>query len=257
MPNPVKNGFTVAIVSKGRQYLSTNTSANSYAPIAVQRGIPVRWAIHASEEVLSACNEKFAAPELGISARLLGGDTIVEFTPQLSGEYGYSCWMGMIKSSILVVDDIALPLPTTAALQRISLGSSGPVPTSEMVAARMDGPIQRVELRVEADGFHPAILVLQRGKAATISIVPGPGLTEERTIIEFPGHEARIDVSSAAHDARFPEVMADFTFRNASGKALGYVKVVDDIGDFDRAAVRQEVARYRPADAVLAPCCGY
>jgi plastocyanin domain-containing protein len=37
------------------------------------------------------------------------GDNIIEFTPDKSGVIPYSCWMGMIRSQITVVDDLGDP----------------------------------------------------------------------------------------------------------------------------------------------------
>lgn len=39
-----------------------------------------------------------------IQQDLQAGDNIVEFTPLATGKVGYACWMGMISSSITVVD---------------------------------------------------------------------------------------------------------------------------------------------------------
>jgi len=34
----------------------------------------------------------------------VAGDNIIEFTPTETGTIPYSCWMGMIKSNITIVD---------------------------------------------------------------------------------------------------------------------------------------------------------
>jgi plastocyanin domain-containing protein len=45
-------------------------------------------------------------PAYGIEKKLEAGTNVVEFTPAKSGTVGYSCWMGMIRSTITVVQDI-------------------------------------------------------------------------------------------------------------------------------------------------------
>ncbi len=35
------------------------------------------------------------------------GDNIIEFIPYEKGEFMYTCWMGMIKSKITVVDNFS------------------------------------------------------------------------------------------------------------------------------------------------------
>jgi hypothetical protein len=252
--NPLRDGYALARISGKVQEVETLISAAAYPPLAVQKGIAVRWKIRAEAESLNACNERLVCPDLGLAVRLVPGVTIVEFTPERAGAFYYSCWMGMIGSSILVVEDLskALPLP---AVPPLPTAARGFVPTGEIAVALPERDGQAVSLRVESDGFHPAIVVLRRGSPATIAMVPGAALPPEDSLIEFPGHDQRIDLASGKGEARFEEVVADFTFRSAS--ALGYVKVVDDPAAVDLEAVRSEVASYRPAGEALAPCCGY
>ena len=46
-------------------------------------------------------------PAYNLDVPLEAGENIVEFTPALSGVVPYTCWMGMIRSSIYVVDDLS------------------------------------------------------------------------------------------------------------------------------------------------------
>lgn len=41
---------------------------------------------------------------LDLSVKLHEGTTVVTFIPTETGTISYSCWMGMIKSSMLVVE---------------------------------------------------------------------------------------------------------------------------------------------------------
>jgi sulfite exporter TauE/SafE len=88
------------------QEVNTNLESGSYAPITVQAGIPVIWTITAKEGSLNGCNNEIIIPEYNISQKLVEGENIINFTPTDAGKYGYSCWMGMIRSSISVVSDI-------------------------------------------------------------------------------------------------------------------------------------------------------
>lgn len=254
---PPRNGFAVTRIVNGSQIVTTTISASSYFPIAVQRGIPVRWTIRAKAKDLNSCNERIVASDLGIEATLVPGKILVEFTPDRTGVFAYTCWMDMITSTILVVEDLSKPFPEIAVLLPPPPRISVSVPTGEIALAKLDGDVQTVNIRLASDGFHPALLVLQRGRSATIGIVPVVDLPPGDAIIEFPGHDIRFDLSSKEGIARFSEVFADFTFRSTSGSALGYVKVVDDLGTVNLDEIRSQVAAYRPADDFLAPCCGY
>jgi sulfite exporter TauE/SafE/plastocyanin domain-containing protein len=86
------------------QTVITTVSTNGYSPVTVKRGLPVRWIIRGTAEDLNECNNALAAPAFGLEAKLSAGDTILEFTPSELGEFPFSCWMDMIKSTITVVE---------------------------------------------------------------------------------------------------------------------------------------------------------
>ncbi len=255
--SPIRDGFAVARVSGRLQEVETTVSSTAYPPLVVQKGIPVRWSIRAEAADLNACNEKLVCPDFGLTVQLVPGVTIVEFTPDRAGTFGYTCWMEMISSTILVVEDLSKPLPIPVIPLLPPSAARGSVPTGEIAMALQGLNGQSVRLKVEPDGFHPAIIVLRRGIPAIIAMEAGESLPPGDALIEFPGYAQRIDLASGKPEARFEEIVADFTFRKASGAALGYVKVVDDPAAVDLEVVRSEVASYRPAGEALAPCCGY
>ncbi len=43
-------------------------------------------------------------PEYGLEHAFEYGENIIEFTPDKTGPFYYSCWMGMITSTITVVE---------------------------------------------------------------------------------------------------------------------------------------------------------
>lgn len=100
------SGASVSTIVGEEQEITTSLNGGRYAPIAVQAGIPVKWTIQVSEEDLSGCNNEMIIPEFNIQKKLEPGDNVITFTPTKTGTFGYSCWMGMIRSSITVVDDI-------------------------------------------------------------------------------------------------------------------------------------------------------
>lgn len=79
-------------------------SASAYPEIVVQKGVPVRFNLHATAQSLNGCNDAIVIPEYNIKKGLAPGDNIVEFTPTETGTFGYTCWMGMISSTITVVE---------------------------------------------------------------------------------------------------------------------------------------------------------
>lgn len=91
-----------AQVTDGVQNVTTSLASGQYEPIQVKAGIPVKWTITAEQGTINGCNGTMVIPQYGIQKTLKTGDNIIEFTPTESGTFTYSCWMGMIRSTITV-----------------------------------------------------------------------------------------------------------------------------------------------------------
>lgn len=97
----------VAVMENGVQVVAIDLQPNSYDPIIVQKGIPVKFIINAEAENINGCNDAVIIPKYNIEKGLQAGENIIEFTPEEAGTFPYSCWMGMIGSSITVVDELS------------------------------------------------------------------------------------------------------------------------------------------------------
>lgn len=104
VPGQITQKSAVAKVEDGVQTVTTNLASGSYVPITVQKGIPVRWTIKAEKSNINGCNNSIIIPKYNLQMDLKQGDNIIEFTPTESGTIPYSCWMGMIRSNITVID---------------------------------------------------------------------------------------------------------------------------------------------------------
>ncbi len=96
----------IATIQDGIQLVTTNLQPGRYEPITVQKGIPVRWTVRAEKGSINGCNNEIVIPRFNARKKLEPGDNIIEFTPTETGTFAYSCWMGMIRSKITVVEDI-------------------------------------------------------------------------------------------------------------------------------------------------------
>lgn len=68
--------------------------------IKVKKGVPVRWVIDGKN--ITGCTNRVIIPSLNISQTLSSKETVVEFTPEKSGEIPFSCWMGMVRGKFIV-----------------------------------------------------------------------------------------------------------------------------------------------------------
>jgi plastocyanin domain-containing protein len=82
--------------------------AGGYDPahVRVRRGVPVRMVFDRQES--SGCSEEVVLPDFGIRRYLPAHEeTAVEFTPQSTGTYPFTCGMSMLRGSVTVEDDQA------------------------------------------------------------------------------------------------------------------------------------------------------
>ena len=96
---------TTATVRDGIQYVTSAVSGGQYEPITVRQGIPVKWTLNAPSGSLNGCNSSIVIPAYDLEVKLETGENVIEFTPDESGTFAFSCWMGMIRSSITVVGE--------------------------------------------------------------------------------------------------------------------------------------------------------
>ncbi len=93
-----------SVTEDGVQYVYSELDYGSYPEITVRKGIPVEWTIHADRDHITNCNNELYIPAYDITVKLKEGDNIIRFVPDKAGSVPYTCWMGMIRSSILVTE---------------------------------------------------------------------------------------------------------------------------------------------------------
>ncbi|SFU92594.1 urease accessory protein UreH domain-containing protein [Butyrivibrio sp. M55] len=89
------------------QLVESTLELGKYPEITVYSGIPVRWTINASEDVINGCNYRMLLTEYDIVHDFSPGENVIEFTPGEPGTVQYSCWMGMVYGKINIVEKTA------------------------------------------------------------------------------------------------------------------------------------------------------
>lgn len=95
---------TEANLINDKQVVSVDLERRQYKDIVVKKGIPVEFVIDVEPGTLNGCNHSVIIPEFGIQKNLEIGSNIITFTPTKTGTFTYSCWMGMIRNSIKVIE---------------------------------------------------------------------------------------------------------------------------------------------------------
>ncbi len=70
-------------------------------PIKVKVGVPVRMVVDLSS--VRGCTTSISMPSFGVQKRAVPGDNVIEFTPQKTGRFPFSCSMGMAQGVVVVV----------------------------------------------------------------------------------------------------------------------------------------------------------
>ena len=91
------------VVNQGVQVVKMRVSAyNGYEPetLTVKKGIPVRWEVTGDRQM--GCASTLILRQFGIRQALKTGLNVIEFTPNKSGTFVFSCSMGMYRGTMVV-----------------------------------------------------------------------------------------------------------------------------------------------------------
>ncbi|MDD5322958.1 MAG: sulfite exporter TauE/SafE family protein [Methylococcales bacterium] len=89
-----------AIQTINMDVLKSGFSPNKFT---LRKGVPVKWVINGKE--LNECNKAIVVPQYELKIELQPGIKTIEFTPHETGVVPWSCWMGMIPGTFIVVDN--------------------------------------------------------------------------------------------------------------------------------------------------------
>jgi sulfite exporter TauE/SafE/copper chaperone CopZ/plastocyanin domain-containing protein len=242
---PSSGGSTGNPIVDGVQIVNTTLSSGRYQPITVQKGIPVKWTIEAPQGSINGCNNRMIIREYGIEHAFKYGENVIEFTPAKTGKFTYSCWMGMIRSSITVVEQGETP---AAAENSGESGIPAPVPAGytipadRLALASIKDGIQQVAINLTDDGFDPAVVVMQEG-LRTIWHINNDSLDEGNSSLLFPAYTTEFPMQNGENQI-YLIPGNDFDFSTVDSVYYGYVKVVKDITAIDAEAIKKEAADF-------------
>jgi plastocyanin domain-containing protein len=260
-PAPVRGGTGGGVViENGVQIVNSVLSPGGYPAITVQAGIPVKWIINAPAGSINGCNNRAIIREYGIEHRFNPGDNVIEFTPEKTGTFRYSCWMGMIRSSITVVEqgaDVSVPVAQPGP-KPVPAGVD--IPAEELAVAELNPEegYQVVKLTLRDEGIFPAVMVVQR-LVPVLWVINNESLDQGDSSLVFPAYVTKMPMNQGENVIQLLP-REDFDFSTADNVFYGLVKTVDDLGSFDVAAVKAAAAGWEtliyPEEYFDAPASG-
>lgn len=123
--NSAVNGGVLATETNGVQTVQLSVQGANYYPnpIRVKIGIPVQ--LVADINNMPGCSKSIVIPEFGIRKTVNAGDNIIEFTPNKSGTFQFSCSMNMFHGQIIVENADGSVAAYTGSAPVTSSGSCG------------------------------------------------------------------------------------------------------------------------------------
>lgn len=176
------SGENVAEINGDEQIVRISALASAYSPktIYVQKGIKVKLIIDG--ETLTSCNSEVIFPSLDIRKRLSKGENVIEFTPK-EGDINFSCWMGMKRGQIKVVDDINSIIDENESYNSGEYEAEesefygmklSKIPTSKLIKEMeiLDYE-QKINVTADKTDFEPLVIVAQEDMPLTIKFDVG------------------------------------------------------------------------------------
>lgn len=123
------NSSSNTVVTTGdvqKVHFSVNGSTYYPYPIRVKKGIPVQ--LIGDMNNMPGCSRSIVIPEFGIKKTISEGDNVIEFTPDKSGTFQFSCSMNMYRGQIIVEESngsVAAYTGNTSVPNAGSCGGSG------------------------------------------------------------------------------------------------------------------------------------
>ncbi|WHY76039.1 sulfite exporter TauE/SafE family protein [Neobacillus sp. WH10] len=261
-PTASKNA-TKATLKDGVQVLNMTANVSGYTPttLYVQKGMPVKWVVDA--EQLTGCNSTIVMPDMNLEQKLQSGKNIIEFTPG-NDDIHFSCWMGMKRGTIKVVDDLKTIFVSSSDATGIDSSTKSTASASNQSQTNIYGtdiskvPTNRIvkkaqltnneqTLAIKGIGYElePLIMVINKGIKTKMSI--------DLTSFDTPDGYFLILKSNTK------EIVTDFTGLNGSvnvefniekagsygiylneKELIGVIDVVDDINSVNLEEIRSK-----------------
>ena len=178
------NSEAIAVINGDEQILKISATASGYSPKTtyIQKGIKTKLIIDA--DTITSCNNQVIFPSLNIKKTLSKGENIIEFTPT-DEDINFSCWMGMKRAQIKVVDDInSIQQDSTSSstnttpteneeMQFYGLPVSK-IPTSKLIkSTEISNNEQSINITGLVDSFEPLVIVVRNDLPLTVNFDVG------------------------------------------------------------------------------------
>lgn len=257
----------ISMIKSGIQYVESKITSSSYEPIIVQKNIPLKWIIKSDSSSLNGCNNPITIPQYNISRKLIPGNNLIEFVPDRSGIITFTCWMGMISSTIKIVEDInnisKIEISELSNDQKKNTSSCCSQDQRNVQTGKIFIPdeyftgsnykpgesyikdgVQYIFTEVTDNGYDPNIIIIQKGIKTKWTIFD-KSQNEYNNRLLIPIYNVWIELKNDENLIEFiPEI--DFGFDSRQNDFHGYMAIVNDINNYDDEEIKNKIENYQP-----------
>jgi sulfite exporter TauE/SafE/plastocyanin domain-containing protein/copper chaperone CopZ len=250
-----------ATIKDGVQVLNMTANVYGYTPktLYVQKGMPLKWVINGEE--ITGCNNTIVVPDMEIQQKLQSGNNLIEFTPG-NEDLNFSCWMGMKRGVIKVVDDLeaitasssdgdgidsAVTAPEATPAQPSIYGDDLSKVATERLVKKAEIAVNEQTITTKGTGYElePLVMVVNKGVNTKMTL----------DLSDFDNAEGYFMILNSST----MQIVTDFTgikgvnniefMISDSGsygiylnekELLGMIEVVDDLNSVDLEVIRSK-----------------
>ena len=166
----------IATIEGDKQSVEISATLRGYEPnvIYLQKGIEADLIIQG--ERLTSCNNEIIIPSLNVRKKLSSGDNVITFSPE--SDINFSCWMGMKRGRIKVVDSLDnidtssntkndAPIYEEPKFFGIPISN---VPTDRLIKrTTIQSNIQSINITSTLGDFEPSIIIGKENLSTLLS----------------------------------------------------------------------------------------
>ena len=240
-----------AILKDGIQEITMTVDGSGFTPnrFYIKENVPVKWIIKG--DAINPCNNAIAIPTLNKEQTIKSGENIIEFTPG-DKDLNFSCWMGMIKGTIKVADDLGTvdTSDSDAELQderppSIYGDDLNQVATDRLIKkTSVSDNAQTINIRGIGYELEPLIVVANKNMSTKVSLDlrAFDNYEDKFEIINSDTKESIASVNGlkgvVTMEAKLNKT-GKFAIANSSN-VLTVIQVVDDINTVDLEKIREK-----------------
>lgn len=239
-----------AEIVDGKQIVRLSANAYGYTPkeIYIQKNMPTELIIEGDR--ITSCNNEIIIPSMNVRKKLSRGTNTITITAE-DNNINYSCWMGMKRGVLKVVDDLSIvndsevvnntPVEPEAQFYGMPVSK---VPTDRLVRkAELADNMQKINVTSTAGDFEPAVILLNDTNETVINYEMNDNKNDGRyTIVNgyFSKTIASFEIIDGKGTSNLPRLESGIYGIMKNNRLYSIIEVYADVDGVDKELIRKK-----------------